>query len=248
MSEEEPDEPNEWESVDGEGKGDGDSGPERDQGDPAAGAGDDRSGARSGAAEDLEDRQRKLNKRERELEQREQEVLERREETVERKERLDEREQQLEERQTQLAQRSEELDDRERELSDRETEIEAKREGLQEYFDQGGADAFTGKPRVTAAFLLWIVAVVSGGLAVATLLYGSTPTPLGPPLFSSGGATAVAGLFGLGALIELVGGFTTYYGRSWYFSVFAAIVAIVVLLPVGLTATVMITVGESGFE
>lgn len=229
MSEEEPDEPAEWEAVD---------------------AGSDASADRGGGADDLDERERQLNKRERELEQREQEVLERREETVERREELDRREQQLDERDRQLASRAEELDQRAAELDQRETEIQAKREGLQEYFEEGGADAFTYKPRVTAAFLLWVVAVAGAALTVATALYGADPNAplLGQQLFSETGALAAAGLLGVATVVELVGGFTTYYGRSWYFSVFAAIVAIVVLLPVGLTATVMITVGESGFE
>jgi ribonuclease Y len=235
MSEEEPDDPSEWESVEGGDAADGVGG----RANPPGGRAD---------ASDLDERERELNKRERELEQREQEVLDRREETVERTEALDERERRLDERETTLAERADELDARAATLDERETEIDAKREGLQEYFDQGGADAFTRKPRVTAAFLLWATAVVGAGLAVATFLYGSTETALGAPLFSDSGALAVAALLGAGAVVELVGGFTTYYGRSWYFSVFAAIVAIVLLLPVGVTAAVMITVGESGFE
>jgi len=242
MSEEDPDEPEQWETVDGE------DGEQPTQG--TAGADDGTAPPRGGEgeADDLDERRRQLNKRERELEQREQEVLERREETVERREELDEREAKLDSREQELADRASELDGRAAELDQRETEIESKREALQEYFDEGGADAFTYKPRVTAAFLLWAVAAAAALLTVATFLYGSAETPLGAPLFGETGRLVVTGLFGVATLVELVGGFTTYYGRSWYFSVFAAIVAIVVLLPVGLTATVMITVGESGFD
>ncbi len=242
MGEEGPDEPEQWETVDG-GEGDR-SAPEGDDG-TAPSAGERENGA--GTA-DLDERRRQLNKRERELEQREQEVLERREETVERREKLDEREAKLDSREQELADRASDLDGRAAELDQRETEIEAKREALQEYFDEGGANAFTYKPRVTAAFLLWAVAVAAALLTVATFLYGSAQTPLGAPLFGETGRLVVTGLFGVATLVELVGGFTTYYGRSWYFSVFAAIVGIVVLLPVGLTATVMITVGEAGFD
>jgi ribonuclease Y len=201
-------------------------------------------------SEGLDERRRQLNKRERELEQREQEILERREETVERKEALDEKEAELEDRIQQLRERASELEARETTLDERETEIDTKREALQEYFEQGGTDVFTYRPRVTAAFLLWTVAVVGAALAAATFLYASAPDPplLSAPLLSEVGRLAATGVLGAAAVVELVGGFTTYYGRSWYFSVLAAVVGTVLLLPVGLAAIVMITVGESGFD
>ncbi len=177
-------------------------------------------------------------------------MLKRREETVQRSEELDDREATLDRREQAQEERARDLDERSSDLDERETEIEAKREALQEYFEEGGADAFTYKPRVTAAFLLWTVAVAGALLTVGTFLYASDPDPplLSAQLLSDTGRLAATGLLGVATLVELVGGFTTYYGRSWYFSVFAAVVGIVVLLPVGLTATVMITVGEAGFD
>ena len=222
--------------------------------DPDPVAADDWSGAGTGAdagtstgagagADDRAARRRRLDERERELERREQEVLERREETVERTEALDDRERELRDR-------AAELDDRAAALDDRETEIDAKRAALREYFEQGGADAAARKPRVAAALLLWTVAAVGAVLTVLTALYTSDPAPplLSAPLLSDLGRLAATGVLAAATLVELVGGLTTYYGRSWYFSVFAAVVAVVVLPPVGLTAVVMITVGESGFD
>ena len=236
--------------------------------DPDPVAADDRSGGGAGAdagtstdagagTDDRAARRRRLDERERELERREQEVLERREETVERTEalderetRLDDRESRLDERERELRDRAAELDDRAAALDDRETEIDAKRAVLQEYFEQGGADAATRKPRVVAALLLWTAAVAGAVLTALTVLYASDPAPplLSAPLLSDLGRLAATGVLGVATLVELVGGLTTYYGRSWYFSVFAAVVAVVVLPPVGLTAAVMITVGESGFD
>lgn len=232
---------------------------------PDSVAADDRSGGGVGAdagtstgagtgTDDRAARRRRLDEheheRERELERREQEVLERREETVGRTEALDERETRLDDRERELRDRAAELDDRAAALDERETEIDAKRAALREYFEQGGADAATRKPRVAAALLLWTVAAVGAVLTVLTALYTSDPAPplLSTPLLSDLGRLAATGVLAAATLVELVGGLTTYYGRSWYFSVFAAVVAVVVLLPVGLTAAVMVTVGESGFD
>jgi len=242
MSEEDPDGPEQWEAVDGDDGGQ----PSRGADEGASTAGPEDTGTDGDAGP--EERRRQLNKRERELEQREQEVLERREETVQRREELDEREAELDRRETAVEERARDLEERETELDQRAATLDNREETIDEYIEQGGNSAFTYKPRVTAAFLLWAVAVAGAVLAVVTFLYGSAETPLGAPLFGETGRLVVTGLFGAAAVVDLVGGFTTYYGRSWYFSVFAAIVAIVVLLPVGLTATVMITVGESGFD
>lgn len=162
-----------------------------------------------------------------------------------------ERERRLAERERRLSERAATLDERERALDRRETEVEASRETLQEYLDQGGADAFTDRPRVTAAAMLCVVGVVAGVLAVVVAVSGPAQTvpPASWPLPSISGSdrVAVAGLVGV-ATVELLGGITTYYAQYWAVSVVAAVVAVVVLPPVGIAATVMLTVGESDFD
>jgi hypothetical protein len=93
--------------------------------------------------------------------------------------------------------------------------------------------------------LLWVVALASMLFAAATFLYAG---PEGFNLVESSTATVLAGFFALVAVLELVGGYMAYTGQRWSVAVLAGILGIVVLLPVGVTATVMITVGESQFD
>lgn len=194
-------------------------------------------------ATDLERRTRELDEREQELERREQEILERREENVETREELDDREEQLEQLRQRQEERTEELEAREAELDEREAEIDTKLSALEEYAGKGRT--FTRRPRIAGGLLLWVVALASALLAVATFLYAG---PEGYYIVESTTATVLAAFFALVALLEIVGGYMAYTGRYWSVAVLAGILGIVVLLPVGVTATIMITVGESQFD
>jgi hypothetical protein len=192
---------------------------------------------------DLERRERELEERERELERREQEILERREENVEKREKLDEREEQLEGLRQRQEERTEELESREAELDEREEEIDTKLAALEEYAGKGRT--FTRRPRIAGGLLLWVVAAASALFAVATFLYAG---PEGYYIVESTTAMVLAAFFALVAILEVVGGYMAYTGRRWSIAVLAGILGIVVLLPVGVTATIMITVGESQFD
>lgn len=205
----------------------------------------DAEGALDEREQDLKERERQLNKRERELEQREQEILERREENVEKREELENREEQLEQAKNELEDREQQLNEREQQLSERETEIESKREALEEYASEDRT--FTSRPRIAGGILLWVVALASIVMAAWMYLDAGQPGGLAYLVEQSTATVAAAGL-GLVAVIEILGGYWAYRGRRWSFVVFAAILGIIVLLPVGVTATIMITVGESQFD
>lgn len=214
-----PDEPEEWEPVEMESADDGD--PERD----------------------LERQVRKLKEREQKLERWEQEILERREELVEKGEKLDEREQKLEQLGNTQEERAEALDEREAELEDREAELDTKLATLEEYANKGRT--FTRRLRIAAAALLWIAAVASVGLAAFSFLFAG---PEGYYLVESSSATILAVVFVLVAAVEVAGGYLAYTGQRWLGAVAAGILGTVVFPPVGVTATVMLTVGESQFD
>jgi hypothetical protein len=197
-------------------------------------------------AERLEQKQQQLDERERELERREQEILERREENVEKREELDAREEDLEEFQAHLEEREADLERRSAELDEREEDVDTKREALEEYASSGRT--FTKKPRVAGGILLWVTAVTAALLAAATFLYAGPGGLVEAGLLSQTATTAATAVLAVIALIELVGGYFAYRGQYWSVAVAAAILGIVVLFPVGVTAAVMITVGESQFD
>jgi ribonuclease Y len=211
--------------------------------------------------QELEDRERELNKRERELEQRNQDILERREEVVDARDQLDEREdaldgreQTLDEREGRLKERSKNLDDRERELDDRENEIKSQREALEEYAVTD-VQTFTARPRKVGGLLLGVagvLSVVAGGLLLVGGGVGGVEALTSQTLVENPNLTlAFAAAYVVVTLVELLGGLWAYRGSHWFFSVFAGIVSMIFLLPLfplGLTATLLISIGESQFK
>jgi hypothetical protein len=192
---------------------------------------------------DLERQVRKLKEREKKLERWEGEILERREELVEKGEELEERERKLEQLGDTQEQRANALDEREAELEDREAELDTKIATLEEYANKGRT--FTRRLRTAAAALLWIAAVASVGLAVFTFLFAG---PDGYYLVERSSATVLAVVFVVVAAVEVVGGYLAYTGRRWWGAVVAGILGTMVVPPVGVAATVMLTVGESQFD
>lgn len=192
----------------------------------------------------LEEREQSLKQREQEIDQKEQEVLDRREQIVEEREQLDEREELLDEREGRLEERAGNLEDREQEVARRADEIETKEEALAEYASRDGE--FSHRTHVVGGILLWLTGLASGGVGVAIL---SLQDALGGGLLGRPAAVyGLAALFIVVALVEFLGGYWSFRGRHWLFSIIASFIALVLFFPFGMAATVLIGVGESQFE
>lgn len=191
----------------------------------------------------LEQKEETLNEREEEIEQREREILDRRDKIADEREELSDKEEQLEGRAQQLDDRKTALDKREKELSRRAEEIDTKEEALEEY--GGGSQTFTRRPRVVGSILLGLLGLAALGAAIGTY---AVATGQGFAALSQTQALIAAGVLVVAALIEFLGGFWAYRGKHWFVSILAGMVGMVLLFPVGLTATILITVGESQFS
>lgn len=229
--------------------------------------------------EELRNRERELNKRKRDLDNREQEVLERREEIVEERERLEEMESELEGRETEIQEQASQLEGREQ-------EIESLSEKIDEKLSEaggGGGQRFSKRPLRAGGTLLGILGVfsvlgaflifLSGGYltALTSSINSATGAGIDANLFESSFATGLAVIMLLAAMVEFVAGVFAIRGQFWMFTVAAAIIgmmifipvgivfvlndfllpgllAIVFLLPLGIAATFFLGVGEGRFR
>lgn len=193
--------------------------------------------------EELRNRERELNKRKRELDNREQEVLERREEIVEERERLEEKESELESREQEIQEQASQLEGREQELQSLSEKIDEK---LSEAGGGGGGTRYTKRPLRAGGVLLGVLGLFSVLGAFLILLSGGyltsltnsinavTGAGLDPGLFDSNFATGMAVVMLLAAIVEFVAGVFAIRGQFWLFTVAAAIIGMMIFIPVGI--------------
>lgn len=197
----------------------------------------------------LRDRERELDKRERQIEQREQEVLDRREEIVDERDQIESRAEELDQREQAIAERESTLEGREEEIQSMEEGIESK---IEDMGAPGSTEMFTPRPRKAGGVLLGLLGVAGIVVALTMILAtGAWPAVFSRPLTSSMSVSlgnVVAVVLIVASLIEILGGFFAYRGRYWFVSIVSGIIAMALFFPVGLTATIFLTVGESQFE
>jgi len=140
----------------------------------------------------------------------------------------------------------EKLDDR---LEDHERRLEDLREELREEIKvrrSPGGGAHSDRPAKAAGVILGFVGVLGllGSLAAAAVTFS-------PEVTTSLTTEAVLGIAATSAvlsLVVLVGGWQSYRKQRWYFGIFTAIVASIVVSPLGLPALVLLALSEPSFD
>jgi heme/copper-type cytochrome/quinol oxidase subunit 4 len=109
-----------------------------------------------------------------------------------------------------------------------------------------GGSIHSDKPAKAAGVIIGFVGVLGllGSLAAAAVTFS-------PEVTTSMTTEAVLGVAAVSALLSLVvlaGGWQSYKKKRWYFGIFTAIVASIVVSPLGLPALVLLALAEPSFD
>ncbi|MDZ7688058.1 MAG: hypothetical protein U5J64_04915 [Halobacteriales archaeon] len=162
----------------------------------------------------------------------------------------DELKPELREKEHEINDLREKLDDS---LEDHERRLDELRDELREEIKtrrSPGGGAHSDRPAKAAGVILGVTGALGlvGAVATIAVIFSSAFTLTLP---DGVGREAVYGIAGVSALVSLVilaGGWQGYKKQRWYFVVFTAVVASVVVSPLGLPALILVALAEPSFD
>jgi ElaB/YqjD/DUF883 family membrane-anchored ribosome-binding protein len=158
----------------------------------------------------------------------------------------DELEPELREKEHEINDLRQKLDDR---LEDHERRLDDLRDELREEIKvrrSPGGSTYSDRPAKAGGVIIAFVGVLGllGSLAAAAVTFS-------PEVTTSLTTEAVLGVAAVSALLSLVvlaGGWQSYKKQRWYFGIFTAIVASIVVSPLGLPALFLLALAEPSFD
>ena len=162
----------------------------------------------------------------------------------------DELEPKLREKQNEINDLREKLNGR---LEDHERRLDELRDELREEIKvrrSPGGSAHSDRPAKAAGVLLGVTGALGlvGAVVTVAVVFSSAFTLTLPDAVEPEAVYGIAGFSALVSLVVLAGGWQGYKKQRWYFVVFTAIVASVVVSPLGLPALILVALAEPSFD